>query len=71
VLVGGEQDHESFSLSVGEEVRAGVQGPAGPEQRVTSPSAVSQAFLLDALSAPFEGVAGQADHVEGVIPTSG
>ena len=62
----GEQGVEPGLLLVGEQVGAGVQGAAGGVQRVTGPASVSVKVLLDPAAALVEGVAGEADDVEGV-----
>ena len=48
------------------EVGAGVQGAARRVERVTGAASVSVDGLLDASPASVEGVAGEADHVEGI-----
>ena len=52
----GEQDHEPFTLAVGEQVFAGVQGRPGPVQRVTGQAAVAVQLLLDPAPALVQGV---------------
>jgi len=47
-----------------------VQGAAGAVERVVLAAAVTVQVLLNASSALVQGVAGQADDVEGVMPTS-
>jgi len=68
VLIGAEQVVETLFLLVGEQVGAGVQHPAGREQGVAG--AVAVEILLDAAPALVERVAGEADHMERVMPTS-
>src|SRR5690554_2255127 len=63
VLVGGEERFDPLALSVGEQVGSGVQGPSGAVERVAGAATVTAGVLLDAASAPVQGVAGQADHV--------
>jgi len=69
VFVGGEQLVQSLCL-LGEQVSAGVQGPSRAVERVVGAAAVAMGVLLQALAAAVEGVAGEADDVEGVMPTS-
>ena len=57
---------ESLSLGVGEQVDAGVQGAAGPVERIVLAAAVAVEDLLDPPSAPIQGVAGEADDMERV-----
>ena len=68
---GREQSGESLGLLVGQQVRAGVQGPAGPVERVLCAAAVAVGALLDPAPAAVKGVTGEPDDVERVIPTSG
>jgi len=70
VLVGGEQLVQSLCLLGGEQVSAGVQGPPRAVERVVGAAAVAMGVLLDASAAAVEGVAGEADDVEGVMSTS-
>ena len=70
MIIAREQGSEPVLLPVGEEVGAGVQGAARRVERVTGASSVSVDGLLDASAASVEGVAGEADDVEGVMPTS-
>jgi len=70
VIVVGEQLLEAGLLLVGEQRVAGVQGPPGGVQRVTGPATVTVEVLLDPAAALVEGVAGEADDVERVMPTS-
>ena len=62
----GEQRLEPLLLFVGEQVDAGVQGAAGPVERIVRAAAVAVDDLLDPAAAPVEGVAGEADDVERV-----
>ena len=64
LLLDGEQRFESGVLLVGEEAHAGVLGAAGLVERVASPTAMAPRLLLNALPAPVETIAGEADHVE-------
>ena len=57
---------EPLLLFVGEQVDAGVQGAAGPVERIVRAAAVAVDDLLDPAAAPVQGVAGEADHVERV-----
>ena len=66
MFVACEQGGQSVLLLVGEEVSAGVQRAACGVERVVLAAAVSVDGLLDAPSALVEGIAGQADHVEGI-----
>ena len=66
VVLDSEQGGQALVLPVGEEVGAGVQGAAGPVERVVLAAAVSVQVLLDPAPAPVERVAGEADDVEGV-----
>ena len=66
VRVAGEQGVQPASLSVGEQVGAGVQGPPGPVERIGGAAAVAVELLLDPAAASVQRVAGQADDVEGV-----
>ncbi|AFP37839.1 hypothetical protein MSMEI_1366 [Mycolicibacterium smegmatis MC2 155] len=66
VRVGGEQCGQSGFLAVGEQVGPGVQGASRSVERVGAAAAVPAGGQLHAASALVEGVAGQADHVEGV-----
>jgi len=70
VLVATEQVLESLLLGVGEQVDAGVQGPAGGVQRVTGTAAVPRGGLLDAAAALIQGVPAQAHHMKGVMRMS-
>jgi hypothetical protein len=47
-----------------------VQGPSGPVEGVALPPAVTMKVLLDPPPAPVQRVTGEADDVEGVMPTS-
>ena len=53
-------------LPCGEQVRAGVQGAAGGVERVAGATAVAVGALLDSSPAAVQGVAGEADDVEGI-----
>ena len=66
VLVGREQVRQASGLLGGEQAGAGVQCAARGVERVVFAAAVSVDGLLDAAPALVEGVAGQADHVEGI-----
>jgi hypothetical protein len=66
VLLGIEQPGEPLSLLVGEQIGAGVQGPAGGVERIVLPAAVAVEVLLHAAPTPVKGVAGEADDVKGV-----
>jgi len=66
VVVIGEQEHEPFALPVGEQVLAGVQGPARPVQRVAGQAPVTVELLLDPAPAGVHRVPAEADDVEGV-----
>jgi len=70
VALDSEQRGQPLPLLVGEQVVAGVQGAAGAVERVVLAAAVTVQVLLNASSALVQGVAGQADDVEGVMPTS-
>ena len=61
-----EQLLQPVLLLVGEQVRAGVQGPPRAVERVVLVAAVTAGVLLDSAAALVECVAGQAHHVEGV-----
>ena len=63
VVVVGEQRLEPLLLLVGEELDAGVQGAAGPVERIVRAAAVAVDGLLDPASAPVQGVAGEAHHM--------
>lgn len=71
VLLDAEQRGQPLPLPVGEEVGAGVQRPAGAVERVALSAAVTVQVLLDPPPASVQGVAGEADDVERIIPTSG
>ena len=58
VLVGLEQGREPVLLLVGEQVRAGVQGPPGGMERVALTAAVPARVLLDPAAALVQRVAG-------------
>ncbi len=60
MLVGGEERFDPLALSVGEQVGSGVQGATGAVERVAGAAPVTAGVLLDAASAPVQGVAGQA-----------
>ena len=62
----GEQRLEPLLLFVGEQVDTGVEGAAGPVERIVGAAAVAVDDLLDPAAAPVEGVAGEADDVERV-----
>ena len=62
----GEQVGEPSVLFVGEQAGAGVQGAPRLVERVALVTAVAVDRKLDPASAAVEGVAGQADHVEGI-----
>ncbi len=66
MIIAREQGSEPVLLPVGEEAGAGVQGPARRVERVTGAASMSVDGLLDASAASVEGVAGEADHVEGI-----
>ena len=66
VSVVGEQGIKPVLLFVGEQARAGVEGPARRVERVAGTAAVSVEVLLDPAAALVEGVAGEADDVEGI-----
>ena len=70
VLIDGEQRVEACALLVGEQVAASVQDPPCAVEGVGGAAAVAVEVLLGAASAPVERVAGEADHVERVMPTS-
>ena len=70
VIIVGEQGIKPVLLLVGEQVGAGVQGASRRVQRVAGTAAVSVEVLLDPAAALVEGVAGEADDVERVMPTS-
>ena len=57
---------EPLLLFVGEQIEPGVQGPAGPVERIVRAAAVAVDDLLDPAAAPVQGIAGEADDVEGV-----
>jgi len=58
VLVALEQGREPVLLLVGEQVRAGVQGPPGAIERVALTAAVPARVLLDPAAALVQRVAG-------------
>lgn len=62
VLVGVEERGQP--LPVGEEVGAGVQGPAGGVERVAGAAAVAAGLLLDPAPPPVHRVAREAHDVE-------
>ena len=64
VFIAGEDLVEPVLLAIGEQVRAGVQGPPGGVQGVLLAAAVAMELLLDPAAAPVERVTGQADDVE-------
>ncbi len=66
VLFDCEQCDEALVLSVGEQVRASVQGAPCPVQRIGGATTVPVQFLLHAPAAPVEDVTGEADDVEWV-----
>jgi len=66
VLVAGEQVVQSLYLLGHEQVSTGVQGPPRAVERIVLAAAVPMGVLLDSPAALVEGVAGQADDVEGV-----
>ncbi len=66
VGVAREQRVESLALLVGEQVGAGVQGPARGVERVALVAAVTDDLELDAPAALIERVPAQAHHVEGI-----
>ncbi|CCI52580.1 hypothetical protein BN13_1880002 [Nostocoides jenkinsii Ben 74] len=66
MLLDGEQRLQAGALTVGEEVRAGVQGAAGSVKRVAFAAAVAGGGLLNPAACLIEGVPGEADHVERV-----
>jgi hypothetical protein len=66
VRVVGEQRLEPLLLFVGEQVGAGVQGAAGPVERIVGAAAVAVDDLLDPAATLVQGIAGEADDVEGV-----
>jgi len=66
VLLDLEERIESGCLLLGQQVLSGVQGPPGPVERVVLVAAVAVQVLLDPSSALVEGVAGQANDVEGI-----
>src|SRR3954454_17994495 len=71
VLVGGEQRVQALPLPVGEQVGAGVQGASGAVERVVLAAAVAVQVVLDSAPAAVQGIAGQADDVEGAHPSGG
>ncbi len=70
MFVGGEQVLQSLRLLGREQVSTGAQGPPRAVERVVLAAAVPMGVLLDSSAAPVERVAGEADDVEGVMPTS-
>ena len=60
VLIVGEQVLQLVLLLVGEQVGAGVQGPAGGVVRVAVTATATAGVLLDPAAALVEGVTGQA-----------
>jgi len=66
VLIGREQVLDSLLLCVGEQVRAGVQGPVCTVERVVGAAAVPVEVLLDSAATLVEGVASQTSDVEGI-----
>ena len=64
VLLDPVQRGESMALAVGEEVRAGVQGPTGTVERVVNPAAVPVQVLLDPAPAAVQRVTGEANDME-------
>jgi hypothetical protein len=66
VLIVGEQVLQPVLLHVGEQVGAGVQGPAGGVERVAVTATATAGVLLDPAAALVEGVTGQAHDMEGI-----
>jgi len=66
----GEHGGEALVLAIGEQLGAGAQDPPDPVERVPGAAAVPTGLLLQALAAAVQGVAGEGDDVEGVMPTS-
>ena len=66
VGVGCKQGVEPVALLVGEQAGAGAQRPSGPVERVVLAAPVAVQPLLNSASAPVEGVADEAHHVEGI-----
>ena len=66
MLLDGEQRLDPAPLSFGEQVGAGVQGPPSGVPRVVLEAAVPVQVLLDPAAAGVQGVAGEADDVEGI-----
>jgi hypothetical protein len=64
--VAGEPGVEALALSGGEQVGAGVQGAAGPVERIGGQTEVALEVLLDPVAAAVERVACETDDVEGV-----
>jgi hypothetical protein len=58
MLLDREQGRQPGALLVGEQVRAGVQGPPGPVQRVVLAAAVPVEVLLDPAAALVQRVTG-------------
>ena len=63
----GEELPQPGGLFVGEQVRAGVQGPACGVERVVLAAPVPAGGLLHPTPAQVQGVPGQADDMEGVL----
>jgi hypothetical protein len=63
----GEQGGEAVGPGLGQQIRAGVQGPEGPVERVVPPAAVAAQVLLDAAPPAVQGVPGETDNVVGSI----
>ena len=64
MLVCREYRVQPGALGVGEQVRAGLQGPPRPVERVPGPAPVPEGVLLDALPAPVQSLTCQTDDVE-------
>jgi hypothetical protein len=70
VRVVGEDGGEPLLLAVGKQLGPGAQEPADPVERVPGATPVPARLLLQALAAAVQGVPGQGDDVERVMPTS-
>lgn len=62
VFLGREDSAQARVLLLGEQVRARVQGPPSPIQRITGTTSMPEGRLLDALPAPVQPVPGEPDH---------
>ena len=70
VVVVAEQGVQAGLLFGGEQTGARVEGPAGAVEGVAGPTPVAVDLLLDPAPATVQGIPGEPDDVERVMPTS-